>query len=146
MTPLAHSLVDPPAEQHLDDRKRQYDGYDHHPHAAWRHHWLELVFDGDDWPRQRVLRDIDPPLDPRCRRYQIGLAFIRDHRVRRSAQIGRWHRDHGGRRRLGLMHAMANPMGTRRCRVPTMLWAMPIDVRTELLTRFDLAHAGLRSF
>ena len=37
-----------------------------------------------------------------------------------------------------MMHAIANAMGTRRCRVPTMFRAMPIDVRTELLTRFGL--------
>src|SRR5229473_5702747 len=42
MTPLAHSLVDHPAEQNFDNRKRQYDGYEHHHHAVRRHHRLGL--------------------------------------------------------------------------------------------------------
>src|SRR5216683_2421878 len=65
------------------------------------------------------------------------------HRVRGSTQVWRWNRDHEVRRRLGMTHAMANPMETRGCRVPTMLRAMPIEVhRTKMLTRFGLAHAG----
>src|ERR1700730_901992 len=35
-------------------------------------------------------------------------------------------------------------MPAGRCRVPAMIRAMPIDMRrTEMLTRFGLAHAGL---
>src|SRR6267378_800175 len=143
MTPLAHSLVDQPAEQNFDNRKRQYDVYDHDHDAARRDHRLGFAHGTDDLLRQRVLRDIDPPLDPWCCRYQIGLAFIRDHRVRRSAQIGRWHGDQGGLCRLGLgmVYALRNTRAMYRCCVPAMIDAMPIEMyRSEMLTRFGLAH------
>jgi hypothetical protein len=133
------------AEQKLDNRNRQCDGDDHHHHhyAARRDNRLGLALGDDDGLRWHHLRDIGPAFDLWRRRYQIGLGFIGGHRVRRSAQVGRWHRDHKARRRLGMTHAMADPIGTRRCRVPTMLQAMPIEVhRTKMLTRFGLAHAG----
>ena len=89
------------------------------------------------------LRDISPAFDPWYHRYQFGLRFIGGHRVRGSTLVWRWNRDHEVRRRLGMTHTMANPVETRRCRVPTMLRAMPIEVhRTKMLTRFGLAHAG----
>src|SRR6266851_7398926 len=145
MTPLAHSLVDHHAEQNFDNRNRQYDGYDHHHQAARRHHRLGL-WDGDDELRGRDLRDIGPALFPWCRCDQISLGFIDGHRVRRSAQIGGWHRHYGGRRRLGLVmvRAMLTTMATYRCCVPAMIRAMPIDVRRmKRLARFSLAHARL---
>ena len=48
----------------------------------------------------------------------------------------------------GLIHFLLNFVDqTCRCRAPAMILAMPIDAyRTEVLTRFGLAHAGLRSF
>jgi len=64
----------------------------------------------------------------------------------RSAQIGGWHRQYGGRRRLGLVmvRAMLTTMATYRCCVPAMIRAMPIDVRRmKRLARFSLAHARL---
>src|SRR5258706_6921135 len=131
-------------EQNFDNRNRQCDEDDHHHHVAQRDRRIGFSIGDDDGLRWHYLRDIGPAFDPWCHRYQ-GLGFIGGHCVRRSAQVWRWDRDHEAWRRLGLrmMHAMANPMGTRRCRVPTMLGAMPIEVhRTKMLTRFGLAQAG----
>ena len=130
------------AKQKLDNRKRQYDGDDSHHRVARRDRRLGFAIGDDDGRRWRSLRDISQAFDPWYRRYQFGLRFIGGHRVRGSTQVWRWNRDQV-RRRLGMTHAMANPMETRRCRVPTMLRAMPIKVnRTKMLTRFGLAHAG----
>ena len=131
------------AKQKLDNRKRQYDGDDNHHRVARRDRWLGFEIGDDDGRRWRSLRDISPAFDPWYHRYQFGLRFIGGHRVRGSTQVWRWNRDHEVRRRLGMTHAMANPMEKRRCRVPTMLRAMPIEVhRTKMLTRFGPAHAG----
>src|ERR1700716_1378976 len=114
MAPLAHSLVDHPAEQNFDNRKRQYDSYDHHHNAARRHHRLRLALGDDVRLQRRDVRDIDPALDPWSRCDRIRLRFIDGHRVRRSAQVGRWRRDDGGRRRLGVVKGEADNLATDR--------------------------------
>ncbi len=49
---------------------------------------------------------------------------------------------------LGFFLDFMDPVkSTRRCRVPAMIGAMPIDVhRTKMPMRFGLGHARLRSF
>src|ERR1700704_4310174 len=100
------------AKQKLDNRKRQYDGDDNHHRVARRDRRFGFAIGDDDGRRWRSLRDISPAFDPWY--YQFGLGFIGGHRVRGSTEVWRWNRDHEVRRRLGMTHAMANPMETRR--------------------------------
>src|SRR6266566_5267076 len=134
------------AEQNSDNRKRQCDGDDQR--AVRRDHRLGFAFDDG---RRRVLNDIGPARDNgQLRRLDIHPAihpwrwlgsFIRQHLRHRLTPFGLID---CSLNLLDLTMSMALMLPASRYRVPAMVSAMPVEMyRTEMLTRFGLAHAGL---
>ncbi len=150
------SFVNHAAEQQLDRRKRQcqYEADKNQHHGARRDHRLGLALDDG---RRLDLDEADPAHDnggrwrfdisPAIWRWRPHSLVIRQHRRHRVMPFGLIHFSPNLMHLVFSLNVPELMVSARRCRVPAMILAAPMDVnRTKMLAHFGPAQAGHRSF